>query len=184
MTSFFSNSLSLGLMMLISTSSAFSQPIQFRGYVKELGSLAISNDLRTLKYDNILHNRIESTWDASDSFELKVDVRNRLLSGFTVRNTPFFSEFLDDDPSFLDMSWTPIESDDHLLHSTIDRAQLSYFNGPFEVTLGRQRINWGQTFVGVRMICSMHMHISILIMKNVPEPTLFPHNMPGALPRV
>lgn len=147
MTSIFSNILLLGLMMLISTSSVFSQPIQFRGYVKELGSLAISNDLRTLKYDNILHNRIESTWDASDSFELKVDVRNRLLSGYTVRNTPFFSEFLDDDPSFLDMSWTPIESDDHLLHSTIDRAQLSYFNGPFEATLGRQRINWGQTFV-------------------------------------
>ncbi len=133
--------------ILVFATSSFAQPFQFRGYVKELGSMAISNDVRTIKYDNILHNRIETTWDISKAFELKIDARNRLLSGYSVRNTPFFADFLDNDPGYVDLSWTPFESDDHLLHTTIDRAQLSYFNGPFEATFGRQRINWGQTFV-------------------------------------
>ncbi len=147
MKSINSNRIIFGLVMLISTSNLIAQPIQFRGYVKELGSLSISDDITTINYDNILHNRIESTWDVSEAFELKVDFRNRILSGYSVRNTPFFADFLDDDPGYADLSWTPFESDDHILHSTIDRAQITYFNGPFEATFGRQRINWGQTFV-------------------------------------
>lgn len=143
----YSNSLLFGLILLISSSNVIAQPFQFRGYVKELGSIAFSNDLGTVNYDNILHNRIESTLDLSDSFELKVDLRNRILSGYSVRNTPLFTDFLDNDPGYADMSWTPFESDNHIFHSTIDRAQLTYFNGSFEATLGRQRINWGQTFV-------------------------------------
>lgn len=123
------------------------QALQFRGYVKELGSLAFSNDLGTVNYDNIVHNRLETVWDANDNFELKLDLRNRLISGNSVSSTPLYADFLDDDPGFLDMSWILLESDAHVLHSTIDRAQLTYFNGPFEATLGRQRINWGQTFV-------------------------------------
>ncbi len=135
------------LVMLISSTSLLAQPLQFRGYVKELGSFAISNDFGTINYNNILQNRMETSWDLSDSFELKVDVRNRILSGYSVRKNPLYADFLDDDPGYLDMSWIVLDSDDHILHSTIDRAQLTYFNGPFEATFGRQRINWGQTFV-------------------------------------
>jgi hypothetical protein len=143
----YSNSFLFGLILLISTSNLIAQPFQFRGYVKELGSFAFSNDLGTVNYDNILHNRIESTLDISNTFELKVDLRNRILSGYSVRNSPLFADFLDNDPGYADMSWILFESDNHFLHSTIDRAQLTYFKGAFEATFGRQRINWGQTFV-------------------------------------
>jgi hypothetical protein len=33
------------------------------------------------------------------------------------------------------------------MHSNIDRMHLSYINGPWEVHAGRQRVNWGRTFV-------------------------------------
>ncbi|MDZ7717452.1 MAG: hypothetical protein U5K72_01375 [Balneolaceae bacterium] len=39
------------------------------------------------------------------------------------------------------------DSDKLLLHSQIDRLHLSYFNGPLEIYAGRQRINWGKTYV-------------------------------------
>jgi len=135
------------LIVFLTSGFLSAQPLQFRGYVKELGSLSFSNDLATINYDNILHNRLESTWDFSEFFELKLDLRNRILSGYSVRNIPFYADFLEYDLGFVDFSWIVFESDDYLLNSTLDRAQLSYFSGPFEITVGRQRINWGQTFV-------------------------------------
>lgn len=135
------------IMILTFGGESTAQALQLRGYVKELGSLAFSNDLGTVNYDNILHNRLETVWDASEHFEFKIDLRNRIISGNSVSSTPFYADFLDDDPGYVDMSWVLFEADNHLLHSTVDRAQLSYYNGPFEATFGRQRINWAQTLV-------------------------------------
>jgi hypothetical protein len=121
--------------------------VDFRGYVKELGSLSFSNDLGTFHYDNILHHRLESHVSFDNGFEFRADIRNRLLNGYTVLNTSGYASVLDQDPGFVDMSWIVIDSDHTLLHSTIDRLQVSYYNGPWEVNLGRQRINWGKTYV-------------------------------------
>lgn len=43
----------------------------FRGYVKELGAFSLSNDLGTMRYDNILHHRIESRFDLGEKFEIR-----------------------------------------------------------------------------------------------------------------
>lgn len=119
----------------------------FSGYVKELGSISLSNDLKTLRYDNILHHRIESEFDLGEHFEFRADVRTRLFNGWTVNNTPGYGDFLESDPGYFDLSHTWIDGDHTVLNSAIDRLHLSYFNGPWEVHLGRQRINWGKTLV-------------------------------------
>ena len=139
---------SLVLVLLISAST-YAQSItpSIRGYLKELGLVSLSNDFKTVHYDNILHNRLETNLDFNNGLQFQVDIRNRLLAGFTIENTPGYAEYLDNDPGFVDMSWILFDFDRALFHSTIDRLQLSYYNGPWEVTLGRQRINWGKTYV-------------------------------------
>lgn len=119
----------------------------FRGYVKELGSFSISNDLKTIRYDNILHHRIESRFDFGDNFEFRGDVRTRMFNGWTVNNTPGYGNFLENDPGYFDLSHTWIDTDHIVLNSAIDRLHFSYINGPWEVHAGRQRINWGKTMV-------------------------------------
>ena len=137
------------LLIFMINGLAYSQSVtpSFRGYVKELGLLSLSNDLNTIHYDNILHNRVESIFDFNNGLRVQADIRNRLLAGFTVENTPGYAGFLDIDPGFVDLSWILVDSDKAIFHSTIDRLQLSYYNGPWEVTFGRQRINWGKTYV-------------------------------------
>lgn len=129
------------------TMTASAQDVDLRGYLKELGSVSFSDDLGTFHYDNIIHHRMESKTSFDNGLEFRLDIRNRILSGYSVQNTPGYTAFLDEDPGYVDMNWIVFETDHSLLHSTIDRLQMSYFNGSWEFNLGRQRINWGKTYV-------------------------------------
>jgi hypothetical protein len=139
-----------GLFLMLSAGNCFAQinvKADFRGYLKELGSLGISNNLQTLHYDNIIHHRLESKFKLGNNFEFQADVRTRLFNGWTVENTPGYGDFLSNDPGYIDLSHTFIDSEHAVLNSSIDRLHLSYLRGPWEVHVGRQRINWGKTMV-------------------------------------
>jgi hypothetical protein len=45
------------------------------------------------------------------------------------------------------MSWNIVEEQSFLINTTIDRLWLDFHRNKIQVTLGRQRINWGQTLV-------------------------------------
>lgn len=117
------------------------------GYLKELGQISLSNSLATVRYDNILHNRIETEWSITSDLELNADLRTRLLNGFTVENSLGLGFLYEEDSNFMDLSWVWIDNGKSLLHSQIDRLHISYFNGPLEAYAGRMRINWGKTYV-------------------------------------
>lgn len=136
-----------GFTLLLVFQTPFAQDVDISGYVKELGQISISNDFGTVRYDNILHHRIESEFDLGKGFEARADMRTRLLNGWTVRNTPNYAQLLDEDPGYFDLSHTWFDNNEAILHSNIDRLHLSYINGPWEVHAGRQRINWGKTSV-------------------------------------
>jgi len=121
--------------------------VEVSGYVKELGQLSIDNGFSTFRYDNILHHRLETEWSFTSNFELNADIRTRLLTGYTVRNSPGLDVLYENDPDLVDLWWVWADSDKLLLHSQIDRLHLSYYNGPLEIYAGRQRINWGKTYV-------------------------------------
>ena len=137
----------LALIFVFIPLSAQPQKFDSRGYLKELGSFSISNNLKTVRYDNIIHHRHETTLELSDHFEIRFDLRNRLLNGYTVENTPGYADFLDEDPGFIDASFILIDSDKSILHTQVDRLHLSYFRDDWEFHLGRERINWGKSLV-------------------------------------
>lgn len=123
------------------------QFLEISGYLKELGQVSLSNSLGEVRYDNILHHRLETEWSFTSNFELNADIRTRLLNGYTVENSLGLAFLYEEDNGIADLSWVWVDNGTSLLHSQIDRLHLSYFNGPLEIYAGRQRINWGKTTV-------------------------------------
>ncbi|MDX1638650.1 MAG: hypothetical protein R3281_11820 [Balneolaceae bacterium] len=121
--------------------------LEVSGYLKELGQLAIDNAVSDLRYDNILHHRLETDWTIGEYFEFRADLRTRLLNGYSIKHTPGLEQVYQQDPNYADLSWVWFAGDNGLMHSSIDRLHTSYVNGPFELHLGRQRLNWGRTLV-------------------------------------
>jgi len=141
----------LCLFLLVGMQNASAQnqklDVNIGGYLKELGQVSLNNNFSTIHYDNVLHHRIESNWKLRNHWEFEADLRTRLLSGYSVEHQPGIKQMFEQDPNYLDMAWVCFDTKYSLMHSNIDRLYASYYNGPWEITLGRQRINWSRTFV-------------------------------------
>jgi hypothetical protein len=124
-----------------------SNVVDVGGYFKELGQVSFDNHLSTFRYDNSLQNRLETDWSFSNSFEFRADMRTRLISGYSIKNTPFITEFYENDYGFADATWVWFDTEQSVLQSQVDRFYASYYSGDLELHAGRQRINWARTFV-------------------------------------
>jgi hypothetical protein len=112
------------------------------GYVKALPSLTFDhvNDTSYTLY--ILHNRINQRLDIGNNLSLRLEMRNRYFGGSYVEAIPGYREQLEFDPGLVDLNFT-FGSDKHFIHTVFDRVQVDWYKGPWELTLGRQRVNWG-----------------------------------------
>ncbi len=75
-----------------------------------------------------------------------VQLRNRFFYGDYIHNIDGYDRMLDMDNGWVDLNKNVINEDKFLLNMAIDRMWLQYSLGNFEVTAGRQRINWSQTY--------------------------------------
>jgi hypothetical protein len=114
-----------------------------KGYVRELPNLRISHNFSDAWFDNILNNRLNFRAFPAENITLSFEIRNRILAGQTIKNSPFVVEFLEDDPARLDMMWVPVSWDWGLLHVHVDRLYADWQFKQWQVRIGRQRINWG-----------------------------------------
>lgn len=137
--------------MIFSISAAFgqaekAQKLFFRGYVKQMSILNfIQGD--SLITDNFIHNRLNLQYDFSDKWSARVEMRNRIFYGESVRLNPFYQEMIDVDPGYMDLSFIWMEHSGAFGHSIFDRAWARYIHGNLEIKAGRQRINWGMNTV-------------------------------------
>lgn len=125
------------------------------GYLKELGTLSFSKTMGDFRYDNLIHNRLNSQWNIGRRLIGKLEVRNRIFNGYTVESLhlaheqvpalPTYGKVLAQDNGLIDMSWTWLDNGHTVGHSTIDRLSLAYRREKWELKIGRQRINWGKT---------------------------------------
>lgn len=124
--------------------------LTLNGYVKDL-YMFYAPEYSLLGTDymwtNILHNRLNFKWYATDKLTGVVEIRNRLIFGNLVKNFPAYKSTVDVDNGLVDLSWIVAQGDNWFLHSMIDRAYLDYSTGKWQVKLGRQRINWGVNLV-------------------------------------
>ncbi len=98
--------------------------------------------------DNLIHNRLNFIWYPNDKWTFKAGLRNRIFTGESVKFIPRYSDLLvDADQGWMPMSWNVIDAQSVILNMTFDRLYLQYETGNFSASVGRQRINWGKTFV-------------------------------------
>ena len=113
------------------------------GYVKHMQTVNFLDGFDSMLVDNLLHNRLNFEWFPEEAWEVRVDVRNRIFYGDLVRLVPGYGNFIDNNNDYFDLSVLPINQRTLVFHSMIDRAYLRWSKDKWEVTAGRQRINWG-----------------------------------------
>jgi hypothetical protein len=120
------------------------------GYITSMNSVMLVDSLKeNWITDYFLHNRLNFTWHPINSLSFNVELRNRFVYGDMVKsdlNGNYSKEF-DKDKGIVDASINIAEGKSYILNSMIDRFWVKYSYKKFELTAGRQRINWGQTLV-------------------------------------
>ncbi len=120
---------------------------EINGYLSNMQSVMILDAGGNWINDNLFHNRVNFFWYPGSNIETSVQFRNRFMYGQTIQTNPDYVNSIDDEKSFLDMSFMLLDGKSFFLNTNIDRAYLRYSKGKFVSTIGRQRINWAQTFV-------------------------------------
>ncbi len=118
-----------------------------KGYVKGLSAMQTLGEDGEVALENTLHNRFDVNWYLSDKFTVTVGMRNRIIVGNNVTLIPGYADYIGRDNGYFDLSWLWAETDSWIGITQFDRLMVDYTVGNLQITLGRQRINWGQTFV-------------------------------------
>lgn len=117
------------------------------GYLKDLQSVQFIEVNKKWTIDNLIHNRVDVHWYPADAWKMHLGLRNRLFYGESVPLYEQNKALLDGAQDFFNLSKTIAQGQSFLLHTTIDRASMDYTHDKWQVTLGRQRINWALNLV-------------------------------------
>lgn len=142
------------VLMCFSLQGGFSQEkkMTLSGYVKDMLLYfrpstkypGLDNDFY---YSNVVHNRLKFRWYPNGHLTFGIEVRNRLLSGSMISDLPFYKTTIDFDPGYFNLSKVVVSKNSWFLHSFVDRAWMEYASGNWQITFGRQRVNWGMNLV-------------------------------------
>tara|TARA_X000000368_G_C23029272_1_gene711692 strand:+ start:183 stop:1376 length:1194 start_codon:yes stop_codon:yes gene_type:complete len=106
------------------------------GYINYLPSyleFERSNEI-DFKKNQLIHNRLNIRGYIKDNFSIGLELRNRIL---------FDEGEFNDDNGYFDLSHYYINNSKFKIHSMIDRMWLKYQKEKIEISIGRQRVNWG-----------------------------------------
>ena len=121
--------------------------VDFKGYLSLMPSLMKQSNVDSSLFETLLHNRLNFYWYPSSSVTASVQMRNRLIYGDFVRLGDVYKNTISKDNGLMDLSFNLFSGDAYLLNSTIDRLWVDFTKKNLDIKIGRQRINWGQTFV-------------------------------------
>jgi hypothetical protein len=137
-------------LLVLETGFLFSQEkraISLNGYITDLQSSMFDSLSGPFLNENQFHNRLNLKGYLNDNITAAVELRNRLFTGDMVRMGKYYSDLVGADPGWADLSWNLLEKQSFIFNTTIDRLWLDFQYDKIQVTIGRQRINWGQTLV-------------------------------------
>lgn len=125
------------------TAHKFSDYVKISGYVKNMQIASFAKNLDSITNDNLIHNRLILKFLPTKNIFGKIEIRNRIFFGESVDAFPNYSELVDIDNGFVDLSWAIVDKSSLVLLTQVDRAWVDWSNEKWEIRLGRQRINWG-----------------------------------------
>lgn len=121
--------------------------LDFKGYLKYMQTVSITHIDSNFISDNLIHNRLQFSAKYKKNLSAELHLRNRIFYGESVSYNPYYADIMAIDTGLVDASWLLADKRSFFILSQIDRAFVNYRYNKWEFTAGRQRINWGQTFV-------------------------------------
>lgn len=131
----------------VSFSQEKTKALILNGYVTSMQSAIFESLSGDFLNENLLHNRLNFKGFINENLTFTTEFRNRLFTGDRVKSVTGYAELIGFDPGVADLSWNVFSRHSFLLNTTVDRLWFDMHYNMFQVTIGRQRINWGQTFV-------------------------------------
>jgi hypothetical protein len=130
----------------------FSSPLaaqELTGYISGMPSFIMQYPtgdwlLPSSEWQALAHNRLNFSWQISEHFRFDAGVRNRFITGSEAMINP---ESTSADPGWFDLSWNWAEGKRAIANTSFDRLYVTFEKNKWKLQAGRQRINWGQTFV-------------------------------------
>jgi hypothetical protein len=107
-------------------------------------SVIWQNQSSDIWWQNLLHNRLNFGLQLSENLRVDAGMRNRLMTGSEAMIDP---ESAGSDNGWADLSWNWATGQKALGNTAFDRLNITFERDRWKLQLGRQRINWGQTFV-------------------------------------
>jgi len=118
--------------------------VNFNGYLSAMPSLYLTND--STLWQAIIHNRLNLALNLNEKTGITAQMRNQVIGGdFIKLMQPEIG--LGTGNYFLPFTFKKKIGDKLLLSSELDRLWIDFTLDKLVITIGRQRINWGQTFV-------------------------------------
>jgi hypothetical protein len=117
---------------------------EFKGYIKDIQNVFIpSNDSLYWLSENTLENRLQFRYYAKSWLTTDIQLRNRFMYGDFVKSIPFYKNYINQHMGYADMSVLWGNNKSFVAHSEVDRFNVMMNFGKWQLTLGRQRVNWG-----------------------------------------
>ncbi len=117
------------------------------GYLKNMQTAHFTDVNTDWQFINLIHNREDFRYYPGKAWQVHVGMRNRIYYGPSVGLLAQNSALFKSVNSYFDLQKTIAKGPSYIVHSTLDRFSLKYTHKRWEVTTGRQRINWGQNLV-------------------------------------
>jgi hypothetical protein len=117
------------------------------GYLSTMQSVMFDTLSGPFVNENLIHNRLNFKGYVNDNVTFAAEFRNRLFTGDLVRTGRAYSELIGKDQGMVDLSWNILNEQSFFFNTTIDRLWADFNYGKFQIRVGRQRINWGQTLI-------------------------------------
>ena len=116
-------------------------------YINNLQSVMFDSLKGNWINDNLIHNRLNFKWFPNSYLTFNLGIRSRVFTGESVKYIPGYADLLSGDKGIFDLNTNLISENSVILNSQIDRVYLNFEKGNLSITAGRQRINWGRSFV-------------------------------------
>lgn len=136
------------LTKVVTTSAQELKTYEFGGYIKDVQTVFIpSPDSLPWFSDNTLENRLRFKYFPTKWITVNAESRTRFIYGDFVKLIPGYKESFDQHMGFADLSWVWSRNSSHVINTELDRLNVDFNFGKWQIIAGRQRINWGQNLI-------------------------------------
>uniref|UniRef100_A0A7V2ZM42 Alginate export domain-containing protein n=1 Tax=Ignavibacterium album TaxID=591197 RepID=A0A7V2ZM42_9BACT len=139
--------LTILFLLLFASTSLAQNDFEIGGYAKYLFSTAKYPQFDERLFDHIIHSRLNTKYFFDESLSLTGEFRFRTFFGNSVKKFPDYSELIKTNQPLLKLDWMIWKNQNTIGYAEADRLYFDYNANNFQLTLGKQRIAWGTSWV-------------------------------------